>query len=95
MSKTLWAVTGLLAVILVALSACSSDKGQPIGEQAAQAPASAATSLVEEEHAGDEILVEGTDISEDKLETGICKHLGLRPLETKKHLFGRFLKSKK
>jgi hypothetical protein len=44
---------------------------------------------------GDEILVEGTDISEDKLETDICKHLGLPPLETKKHLFGRFLKSKK
>ena len=26
---------------------------------------------------GDEILVEGTDVSKDKLEDAICRHLGL------------------
>lgn len=33
---------------------------------------------------GEEILVEGTDVSEDKLEEAICRHLGLAgPLKEK------------
>jgi hypothetical protein len=28
---------------------------------------------------GDEILIEGSDISEEKLEAVICKHLGISP----------------
>jgi cytochrome c550 len=59
MSKVLWTLVGLLALFSVALSACGSDQGQPTAEQAAQAPASSATPHVEEEHAGDETLVEG------------------------------------
>ena len=43
---------------------------------------------------GDEILVEGTDISEDILETFICKHLGLSEPEIKKLHLGRFSKHK-
>ena len=33
---------------------------------------------------GDEILVEGADISEEKLETFICQHIGRPPSENKK-----------
>ena len=41
---------------------------------------------------GDEILVEGSDVPEDKLEATICKHLGL-PLPTtrKKGFLSRIL----
>ena len=40
---------------------------------------------------GDEILIEGSDISEEKLEAVICKHFGISPPEPqKKGLFGRF-----
>ena len=39
---------------------------------------------------GDEILVEGTDVSEEELETVICRHLGLpQPEPQKKRLLGR------
>jgi len=39
---------------------------------------------------GDEIVVEGSDVPEDKLEEVICKHLGLAPPEPKKRgIFGR------
>ncbi len=42
---------------------------------------------------GDEILIEGSDISEEKLEAVICKHLGISPPEPqKKGIFGRILK---
>jgi len=42
---------------------------------------------------GDEILVEGSDISEEKLEVAICKSLGLPPPEPKKKgMLGRLLK---
>jgi len=45
---------------------------------------------------GDEILVEGSDVPEDKLEAPICKHLGLpAPEPKKKGLFGRLLAGKK
>jgi hypothetical protein len=41
----------------------------------------------------EEIVVEGTDVSEDKLETVICQHLGLpTPEPQKKGLFGRVFK---
>ncbi len=41
---------------------------------------------------GDEIVVEGSDVSEDKLEEVICKHLGLPPPEPqKKGIVGRLL----
>jgi len=44
---------------------------------------------------GDEILVEGSDISQSVLESAICKHLGLpEPEETQKGLFNRLLKRK-
>ncbi len=40
---------------------------------------------------GDEILIEGSDIAEDKLEAIIRKHLGHPPPEPqKKGIFGRF-----
>ncbi len=40
----------------------------------------------------DEILIEGVDISEEKLEAVICRHLGLTPPEPrKKGILGRFL----
>jgi hypothetical protein len=38
---------------------------------------------------GDEILVEGTDVSEDKLENAICRHLGLAGPPKKKSIFSR------
>ena len=38
---------------------------------------------------GDEILVEGTDVSEDKLEETICRHLGLAVPPKKKSILGR------
>ena len=42
---------------------------------------------------GEEILVEGTDVSDEKLEAAICNHLGLAPPEPeKKGILGRFLK---
>ncbi|MGD9077508.1 MAG: hypothetical protein PVJ69_19975 [Desulfobacteraceae bacterium] len=42
---------------------------------------------------GDEIVVEGEDISDEDLETVICNHLGLPPPEPKKKgLLGRLLK---
>jgi hypothetical protein len=42
---------------------------------------------------GEEILVEGTDVSEEELEAVICQHLGLPPLEPqKKRLLGRLFK---
>ena len=43
---------------------------------------------------GDEIVVEGSDVSEDKLEGTICKHLGLpAPEQKRKGILGRFLSS--
>jgi hypothetical protein len=39
---------------------------------------------------GEEIVVEGADIAEDKLEAVICRHLGLpEPESKKKGLLGR------
>jgi len=39
---------------------------------------------------GDEIVVEGSDVPEDKLEGIICRHLGLpAPEPKKKGIFGR------
>ena len=35
---------------------------------------------------GDQILVEGTDVSEDKLEEAICRHLGLAEPPKKKSI---------
>ncbi len=41
---------------------------------------------------GDEILIEGSDISEEKLEAVICKHLGISPPEPqKKGILNRLL----
>ena len=41
----------------------------------------------------DEIVVEGSDVSEEKLESVICNHLGLPPPEPeKKGIFSRFTK---
>jgi hypothetical protein len=41
---------------------------------------------------GDEIVVEGTDVSQENLEMVICKHLGLpKPESPKKGIFSRFL----
>jgi len=43
----------------------------------------------------DEILVEGSDISQSELESALCKYLGLpEPEETPKGLFNRLLKRK-
>ncbi len=40
---------------------------------------------------GEEIVVEGSDVTEDKLEAVICQHLGLpAPELQKKGIFGRF-----
>ncbi len=40
---------------------------------------------------GDEIVVEGSDVSEEKLEAVICNQLGLPPPEPeKKGMLGRF-----
>ncbi len=42
---------------------------------------------------GDDILVEGSDISEEKLEAAICEKLGIEPPEPKKKgILGRLLK---
>ncbi len=42
---------------------------------------------------GKEIVVEGSDISDEKLESVICKHLGLPPPEPQKRgILGRLLK---
>lgn len=42
---------------------------------------------------GDEIVVEGSDISDEKLESVICNHLGLPPPEPeKKGILGRVLR---
>ncbi|HKI47790.1 MAG TPA: hypothetical protein VKA69_00570 [Desulfobacteria bacterium] len=42
---------------------------------------------------GEDILVKGSDISEEALETAICKHLGLAPPDPKKKgLLNRMLK---
>lgn len=39
---------------------------------------------------GDEIVVEGTDVSEEELEKVLCSHLGLpEPRRRKKGIFGR------
>ncbi len=38
---------------------------------------------------GDEIIVEGADVSEDKLEDTICRHLGLAASPKKKSIWGR------
>ncbi len=41
---------------------------------------------------GDEIVVEGADVPEDKLEAIICRHLGLpEPEPAKKGFLGRLL----
>ena len=43
---------------------------------------------------GEEILVEGSDISDEDLEAAICNHLGLPPPEPKKNgILGRLLNS--
>ena len=36
---------------------------------------------------GDEILVEGSDVSDEEMEPAICKHLGLPPPEREKKGF--------
>jgi hypothetical protein len=42
---------------------------------------------------GEEIVVEGSDISEEAVETAVCRHLGLAPPDSKKRGFlGRMLK---
>jgi len=42
---------------------------------------------------GDEILVEGSDISQQKLESAICRHLGLpEPEDTSKGFLDRVIK---
>jgi hypothetical protein len=42
---------------------------------------------------GEEIVVEGTDVAEEKLEAVICQHLGLPPPEQqKKGVLGRLFK---
>ena len=38
---------------------------------------------------GEEIVVEGADVAEDKLETVICRHLGLPEPAAKKGFLGR------
>jgi hypothetical protein len=41
---------------------------------------------------GEEIVVEGSDVSDEKLENVICKHLGLPPPEPqKKGILGRLV----
>ena len=43
----------------------------------------------------DEILVEGSNISQDKLESAICRHLGLpAPEETRRRFIARLIKKK-
>ena len=42
---------------------------------------------------GEEIVVEGSDVSEEELETVICRHLGIPPPEKKKKgVLGRLFK---
>ncbi|MCP4668916.1 MAG: hypothetical protein GY849_21470 [Deltaproteobacteria bacterium] len=42
---------------------------------------------------GHDIVVEGSDVSDEKLESIICKHLGLPPPEPQKRgILGRILK---
>ena len=44
---------------------------------------------------GDEILVEGSDISQEQLESTICRHLGIsQPKQIQKGLFNRLLQRK-
>ena len=41
---------------------------------------------------GDELIVQGCDLDEGKLEAAICRHLGLpEPAQQKKGIFDRFL----
>lgn len=41
---------------------------------------------------GDDIIVEGADVSQDKIEVAVCRQLGLpEPGPTKKRLLGRLL----
>ena len=41
---------------------------------------------------GEEIVIEGSDVSDEKLESVICKHLGLPPPEPqKKGILGRLM----
>jgi hypothetical protein len=43
---------------------------------------------------GDEIVVEGSGISEEKLESAICRHLGLpEPTDRKKGILGKLFGS--
>lgn len=43
---------------------------------------------------GEEIVAEGSDVSEEKLESVICKHLGLAPPRTQeKRIMRRLLKT--
>jgi len=45
---------------------------------------------------GDDILVEGSDVPEDKLEATICRHLGLKaPEPKKKGILRRFFTGQK
>ena len=42
---------------------------------------------------GDEIVVEGSDVSEEQLETAVCRHLGLpEPEPPQKGMISRLLK---
>ena len=42
---------------------------------------------------GNEVIVEGSDVEEDKLEAAICRHLGLpQPVPSKKRILNRLLK---
>ena len=42
---------------------------------------------------GDEIVVEGSDVSQEKLESAICRHLGLpEPVMEKKGIVSRLFK---
>ena len=44
---------------------------------------------------GDDILVEGSDISQEELESAICRHLGIsKPKQTKKSFYNRLLQRK-
>jgi hypothetical protein len=41
---------------------------------------------------GDELIVQGCDVDEEKVEAAICRHLGLpEPERQKKGIFDRFL----
>ena len=41
---------------------------------------------------GDEIFVEGSDVSEDKLEGAICRHLGIDRPPKKKSIFSKIIR---